>query len=217
MKKVLYLGTSPDRFFHLEEVLHYPVIQLIPKTVRDSRVKFCLSQLSLFSHCIITSKNSVKILWDLCLNSSIDPQSLLRGKCISIGPVTSAALSERGVAPLWQALDATQEGIISSLQGRITKDSYVFYPRSSLARSVLHSYLKDSKIPHEVLDLYDTVYQEPEPRPTLEEIQEIVFTSPSTVDAFFQIFDVIPSGIKISFQGPITEKKFQEKIKSFVD
>ncbi len=210
MSKLLYLGTSLDFFSSDKEVIHYPVIRLIPKSVKEDRVLFCLNKLSSFSHVLFTSKNSVEILWEMCHQLAIDPSVSLQGKCISIGPSTSSILRSKGVEPLLEALESTQEGVIASLEGKVLKD--VFYPRSSLARPLLSRYLIEKNIPHELLDLYDTVHQEPVPRPSLEEIEEIVFTSPSTVDGFFKIFGKIPEGIKLSFQGPVTERYFYETL-----
>lgn len=206
MSKLLYLGTSLDFFSSDKEVVHYPVIRLIPKSVKQERVLVCLNKLSSFSHVLFTSKNSVEILWGLCHQLAIDPISSLQGKCVSIGPSTSSVLQSKGVEPLLEALESTQEGVVASLEGKTLQD--VFYPRSSLARPLLSRYLIEKNIPHELLDLYDTVYQEPVPKPSLEEIGEIVFTSPSTVDGFFKIFKDIPKGIKVSFQGPVTERHF---------
>lgn len=208
MSKLLYLGTSLEFFSSDKEVIHYPVIRLIPKSAEEERVVFCLNKLSSFSHVLFTSKNAVEILWDLCHQLAIDPRSSLQGKCISIGPGTSTVLRSKGIEPLLEALQSTQEGMIASLEGKMLAD--VFYPRSSLARPFLSNYLMEKNITHELLDLYDTVYQEPIPKPSLEEIEEIVFTSPSTVDGFFKIFEQIPEGIKVSFQGPVTERCFLE-------
>lgn len=215
-KKILYLGTSPSNFSSEEEVLHYPVIRLVPKSIQEERVRFCLSRLSLFSHCLLTSKNSVEILWDLCLQLSLNPTAYLQDKCISIGPMTSDALRRKKVEPILQSLESTQEGLIDSLQGIFMKEAYVLYPRSSLARSILSRYLAERGIAHEVLDLYDTVYQALDPKPSLDQIKEIVFTSPSTVEGFFKVFDKIPKGMRISFQGLVTQQFFADKFKSIL-
>jgi len=126
-------------------------------------------------------------------------------------------LRAKGVEPIWQATEFTQEGVISSFQDKLTKNSYVLYPRSSLARPLLTRFLIEKNIPHETLDLYDTVCQEPLPKPSLSQIQEIVFTSPSTVEGFFKVFSKVPNGVEVSFQGPVTQKKFYEKFEFSVD
>lgn len=204
MKKVLYLGT--DSTFALEgcEVIHYPVILLIPRSFQEAKIQSCLKKLSLFTHCFLTSKNAVEILFTL----SVDALETLREKCISIGPATSLALKKRGISPLWESAVSSQEGMIEEMKKYSWKEAYIFYPRSSLARSCLSSYLDQEKIAYEALDLYDTVWQEPRPIPSLEEVDEIIFTSPSTVEGFFRVFSKIPEGKKLTFQGPITEEAF---------
>ncbi len=211
VKKILYLGTSLERFAKQDNVLHYPVIRLIPRPSDDPFLRFCLDRLMQFSHILITSQNSVAILCNMCASLSLDPTGLLWGKCISIGPVTSQALRKRGIEPLCEALEFTQEGMLRAIHPMLDPSSYVFYPRSSLARSVIKEYLIEQQIPHEILDLYDTFYQAPDPKPSLEEIEEIFFTSPSTVEGFFRAFAKIPPEIRISFQGPITQRYFDEK------
>lgn len=215
IKKTLYLGTSLGRFSQTDNVVHYPVIRLIPKKIDEPHVSFCLDRLSMFSHVFFTSQNSVSILWDLCADLFINPIDLLQGKCFAIGPVTSQALQQKGVNPSFEALEHTQEGMIKVLQKMIPSPSYVFYPRSSLARAVLKGYLVEEKIPHEILDLYDTVYQALEPKPSLEEIGEIFFTSPSTVEGFFRAFSWVPKGVRFSFQGVVTQRFFEEKYGKF--
>lgn len=209
MRKVLYLGT--DKTFAMEgcEIIYYPVIFLLPRSPQDEKVKSCLKKLSSYTHCFLTSKNAVEILFTL----SEDAVEVLSKKCISIGPATSAALRKRGITPVWEAAISSQEGIIEEMAKYSWENAYIFYPRSSLARSCLSSYLQYKNISYEVLDLYDTLYQAPHPVPSLEEVDEIIFTSPSTVLGFFKAFTELPKGKKVSFQGPVTEKAFYSIIR----
>ena len=62
--------------------------------------------------------------------------------------------------------------------------------------------------------LYDTVTYLPTPQLNLVEFDEIIFTSPSTVDAFVEIFRELPSDINLIAIGPITEDYLSEKRKS---
>jgi uroporphyrinogen-III synthase len=63
-----------------------------------------------------------------------------------------------------------------------------------------------------VCDLYDTVPQKLEPIPDLNAIDEIVFTSPSTVRAFVEIFRHIPQDKTLTCLGPITQEELQKEI-----
>ncbi|MBM3199183.1 MAG: uroporphyrinogen-III synthase, partial [Chlamydiae bacterium] len=199
-----------------------PVIRLFPRTMDDERVVFCLTELrnQAFSHCIVTSKHAVEMLRSLSRTMGFNPYAQFQGKWIAIGPVTEKALEKQGLSLKGRSLlipeESTQEGVISYLQQEVipTQKAHFFYPHSSLARPLLKEFLQEQQeqqvLSFEGLDLYDTLYQTPLPIPSLEEVDEIVFTSPSTVVGFFQAFP-LPSmleGKKIVFQGPITEKAF---------
>ena len=79
-------------------------------------------------------------------------------------------------------------------------------PRSSLSRPILVNFFQQRYILYQACDLYDTVAQALEPKPNLDEVEEIVFTSPSTVSAFLEIFGSLPKGKKLIAIGPVTEQ-----------
>lgn len=194
MKKILYLGTDPSHFKG-QNVLHYPVIKIVPRTID-------ISDLSLYTHIIFTSKNAVKVFFSQV--SSLPPSL----KVIAIGKVTAEHIQADMIAQ-----EETQEGIINLLKHIDLKNAYIFYPRSSLSRPVLLDFLKSQNIRHAVCDLYDTLPQQPLPLPNFNEIDEIIFTSPSTVDAFLLIFGSLPLDKKLTSIGPITEERLREELK----
>lgn len=189
MKRVLYLGLDPTS----DKYIHYPVIRLVPKKG--------LKKVALFDLCIITSKHVINLLLPLVKKES------LQRRCITIGPATTASLLREGIDPLLESAVSTQEGVIAELE-KCKKLGRVLYPRSSKARPLLKEYLNKKANFLEIVDLYDTIIQKPYPIPDLQEIDEVVFTSPSTVEGFFSIYSFMPPHIKAVFQGPITEKAF---------
>jgi len=60
--------------------------------------------------------------------------------------------------------------------------------------------------------IYDIATQKKQPIPDLEDIDEIIFTSPSTIKAFLEIFSTIPLDKKLVTMGPITQKALSEII-----
>jgi uroporphyrinogen-III synthase len=184
--KVLYLGLNPP-----PNVYHYPVIRTVPHADPTA----ALALWPQFTHIIFTSQTAVHYWpgpWDKTL--------------IAIGPATAAALQKKGLDPL-VAPFATQEGIIEMIAAI---DGYFFLPRSKRARSHLTDFLHRCHKPFYALDLYDTVLQRLEPVPDLAQFDEIVFTSPSTVDGFIQIYGQLPRQIKLTSIGPITKMRLEE-------
>jgi len=195
-RRILYLGLDPPD----TDCIHYPVI----RTQKIDDGARALALWDRFSHVIFTSKTAVRYWFEI--KPDFDKSA------IAIGEATANALLERGVKPLIASV-ATQEGVIALLKTLSFKDAYLFLPRSQRARSALTDFLTANKIDHFPLDLYDTVFQKMEPVPDLSEIDEIVFTSPSTVTGFILIYGQIPKDKVLTTIGPITER-FLEANKS---
>ncbi|MGB7977540.1 MAG: uroporphyrinogen-III synthase [Chlamydiales bacterium] len=177
---ILYLGLRPK-----SGTFHYPVI----------RTEFCgdlgeaLALWPKFTHIIFTSQTAVEYWpgpWDK--------------EAIAIGEATAAALRRHGVEPK-MAPFATQEGVIELIR---EMKGYFLIPRSRLARAALTDFMQERQIPFHAVDLYDTHFQRLEPIPDLAEFDEIVFTSPSTVRGFLQIYGTLPKGKKLTPIGPVT-------------
>ena len=159
------------------------------RTERCGAIEPALSLWPQFTHMIFTSQTAVHYWpgpWDK--------------PTIAIGQATAAALRARGCTPLI-APEATQEGIIALIA---QLPGYFFWPKSRLARSALTDYFQARIY---ALDLYDTLFQQLEPVPRLDDFDEILFTSPSTVEGFLRIYGELPQGKKLTPIGPVTGRR----------
>ena len=196
MSKILYLGTDPSRFGR--EVIHCPLIETKPLPLPPQ----VLNAWDQFTHLIVTSPNGAHILKAHDLNGK---------KILAIGKGTAQILGNCFAI----SHPETQEGMIALLQGLDLKDTYILYPRSSIARPLLGNYLLEAGIRHITCDLYETIFLKPDPLPHLTDFDEIVFTSPSTVKAFMAVFGAIPQHLKLTCIGPITEETLKKSIQLF--
>ncbi len=175
-----------------EGTVHYPVIY----TVRCPLVAF--PDWHLFTHIIFTSQTAVEYWpgpWDK--------------QILAIGNETAQKLREKGLEPV-VAPEATQEGIM-----KIVGEGYYFIPRSKRARGDLDEYMRARGIRFQAFDLYETHFQKPLPVPDLNEFDEVIFTSPSTVEGFLRIFGKFPEGKKLTAIGPITSREISFKKSNF--
>jgi uroporphyrinogen-III synthase len=201
----LYLGTDPENC-ELEGLVHYPIIKTIPLEIPS----YMWEDFAEYTHILITSKNAAQIFL-----SQLKDKSLLQDKqIIAIGKSTAGKLAQEGFAPHQIAQDESQEGIIELLKTQDLHDAYIFYPRSTLARKKLERYMIGRAVRHQICDLYETVFQKLEPSPDFSKIDEIIFTSPSTVKGFIAAFGSIPSNKKITCIGPITEEELRGHLTS---
>lgn len=210
MKTILYLGTDPTQFESQGRsdghLIHYPVIKIVPRPLDEPELKQAFDDLDAYTHLIFTSKNAVKIFFShlASLNKPID--TLKEKRIIAIGLVTAAHLSAQGCPATDISTEETQEGVVKLLNTMDLDDAYLFLPRSSLSRPILANFFKERELRYQACDLYDTVSHCIQPKPDLDQIDEIIFTSPSTVQAFLEIFGALPKGKKCLAIGPITEQ-----------
>jgi uroporphyrinogen-III synthase len=216
MKTTLYLGTDPTTFEsegHASgHLIHYPVIKIVPRSLDHPEIKQVYAELKEFTHLIFTSKNAVKVFSEHLAELKESIKVLKAKTVIAIGTVTAAHLSIRGLAPQFVAKEETQEGVVKLLSPMLVEHAYFFMPRSSLARPVITNFFQERSIRFQACDLYDTVTQILEPKPDLERVDEIVFTSPSTVSAFLEIFGNLPKKKKLIAIGPVTEQALRDSL-----
>jgi uroporphyrinogen-III synthase len=205
-KTILYLGTDPAQFKSPGYLIHYPVIKIIPRSLKHLELNQAYADISKFTHLLFTSKTAVKIFFGHLreLNQSIE---VLKEKIIvAIGAVTAGHLSVFGLLPQFIAQKETQEGVVQLLNAMDLHNAYFFMPRSSLSRPIIANFFHEQCIRYRACELYDTVTQILEPKPDLDQMDEIVFTSPSTVSAFLEIFGSLPHDKRLIAIGPVTQQ-----------
>jgi uroporphyrinogen-III synthase len=210
VKTTLYLGTDPTQFIKQrgEEgtLIHYPVIKIVPRALDQHDIIQAFSDMDKYTHAIFTSKNAVATFVGALASFKLLVTTLQKKTLLAIGQVTRGSLLAAGLPPHYIALEETQEGIVNLLQTLDLGAGYVFMPCSSLSRPVLINFFKQHCIRYRACALYDTVLQAIHPKPDLTQVDEIIFTSPSTVKAFIKIFGQVPKEKKCLAIGPITQQ-----------
>ncbi len=199
-KRILYLGLDPS---HINgEVTHWPVIRIVPRPISELQV---LQDFNHYSHVIITSKSSVAILRDYLPHYGFNLDTWKEKITLAVGQVTAKHLIACGIQPII-ASEETAEGIIQELQKLSLKEAHLFWPHSSQTRPLIKEFLLDQEIRHTTCILYDPESQIPGDLPHLDTFDEIIFTSPSTVNAFLKIFDIFPANVQLTPIGSITAR-----------
>jgi uroporphyrinogen-III synthase len=213
-KRVLYLGLDPTHYQSNGQVTHWPIIQIVPRPLSDPSICKAFSHFAHYSHVIVTSKSTVAILQNYLPLHGISLQTWAKKATLAVGQITANHLKAYGITPIRVAQEETAEGIIFELKQISLEQAYVFWPHSSQARSTIKEFLLAQNIHHTTCILYDPKPQIPRELPPLETFEEIVFTSPSTVKAFLQIFGQFPSHARLVSIGPITSRFLEEQKKN---
>lgn len=194
--------------------LHCPLIATVPRDYRDPSLATIAATLSAYSHCIFTSKNSVKYFLELLRYYDVDPHKTLATMTIlTIGTATAATLLTVNIPShsIINAPIATAEGLCRLLD-TLPLDSHhsphLLWPHSSLSRTTIGDFLTARKIPWQGCILYDTVVSAASQLqlPSLDSVDEVIFTSPSTIDAFVHLYGALPNPTTTALRpiGPIT-------------
>lgn len=199
----LYLGTSEDKI--VEGVIHYPVIRIVPRSAEEPTIQATYRDLNSYTHWIFTSKNAVDVVARHLKELNIPFCAQPGQKVIAIGRATGCALESKGISVHAIPEIETQEGVVALLDLEELEDAYLFLPRSSRSRPVLLRYFMGRNLRFQAVDIYDTITQRPEIEVDMELVKEIIFTSPSTIEAFVELFGMLPQGKQWTAIGPVTQ------------
>ena len=192
------------------EVLEGPTIEIASPESMDAFDE-ALSSLATFDWILFTSRNGVEVFFRRLFALGREISDLGTARLGAIGPVTAAALRERGLAVSTVPARYRAEGLIEALAGDVS-GKRVLLPRAAGARMTLPEALAAHGA--EVVDVptyqaVRTVKLPPETVSALraEEVDAVTFTSSSTVLRFRTLLHEAGLSLgraRIACIGPIT-------------
>jgi uroporphyrinogen III methyltransferase/synthase len=140
--RVLVTGTDTEKYAHLGEVIHYPVIELRPL---DSYSEFdeILSKVKSFEWIIFTSRFAVYYFFNRLKELGKDTRYISNCGIISIGNSTTEKLSEYGIVPDLQPQNESSSGILQVMEIENIKRKKILIPRSDKALKTLPTGLSE--------------------------------------------------------------------------
>jgi hydroxymethylbilane synthase len=199
MSKSLYLGPEyPLKAFPDKRITHCPLIETALREPCDA-----LSNWQHFTHVILTSKTAVRALVSLLRRAKISPHTLAGKQVIVVGKATAELANAFGANPL-VAEEETAEGVATLIKALPLDKAHFFWPHSSLSRPLIENVLKEKNACLTSCILYDTSPIKDAELPPLSDFQEVLFSSPSTVAAFFACQPSPPAHLQFTPIGRIT-------------
>ena len=200
--KILYTGLKPKQLIDgFAEIDHLPVLKIKPKAFEE--VSDFIKQITLASHIIITSQTAAEILANYLQKLKINLSELHGKMWIAVRTSTEKMMKQLQL-PVKVAEFECAEGVIEVIKKLNCKNSFFFWPHSSLARPLITSYLSENKISLLEFSLYEPIVNRDLPLPCLENYDAIMFTSPSGVDAFKELYGQLPQKNLLAI-GPVTK------------
>jgi uroporphyrinogen III methyltransferase/synthase len=194
------------------EVVELPAIRIEPR-IDSEQVRRAVDSLHTYALVCVTSANGVRLLFEAMADAGRDARALANATVAAIGPGTAAALAEHGIAADVVPDRFVAEALIEALAGVEVRDRPVLVARAAEARDVLPDALRESGAEVDVVALYETVAERPDPE-AVEAAQSadyLTFTSSSTVrNLVGALEDGLPRQARVVSIGPITSEAVRE-------
>ncbi len=209
-KNILYLGTNPEKYRTLGNIIHLPMIEIVKKKFSPQEYRTLIENLNKYPLVILTSRYAVKYFMEIIGQEGYSIVKLGYIDFAAVGQDTAKELRSYRIDPKVIASVETSEGLLRSLTKEYNlKDKKILFPRSALPNPFLKDEL--TKQGAEVTEL--TVYDNRKPEKadiSFERIDQVLFTSPSTVKNFLEDYGVIPGNWKILSKGAPTQKALKD-------
>lgn len=175
------------------------------------KLKAYEDKLSSYDHILLTSVNGVNHFFDYLKEEKIDVRNI-KAKFSVIGKATRKALEEKGIVAFIMAREFVGEGLFKVLKPHLHSGEKVLIPCSSSSRTYLFDEIKNLGLEVDRVHIYDTVCGTVRNTKAFEEVDYVLFTSPSTVNNMVDMvgIDQIKSK-KVIAIGPQTAKALKEK------
>ena len=201
-KRILVTGTSVERFESLGEIIYAPMIEIKP--VKDPRfIDAAIKRLAHYDGIVFTSRHGVQYFLER-LEKKMKNVAAAKGKeIIAIGKTTARRLAGFGLPATRVAREESADGIVRMLKRFSWGGRRFLIPRSELSNDRMVEALRKAGALVDTVTVYRNVPVKAEKK-DLSKIDEVVFTSPSTVKNFLKIYRKIPGHIKVKAIGPVT-------------
>jgi uroporphyrinogen III methyltransferase / synthase len=194
------------------EVVELPAIRIEPR-VDSLEVRAAVEALHSYALVCFTSANGVRLLFEAMAAAGRDARALAQATIAAIGPGTASALRERGVIADVVPDSYVAESLVDALSGLEVGARPVLIARAAEARDLLPEALRDRGAEVDVVALYDTVAESPDPEAlaAAADADYVTFTSSSTVRNFVAaVGDGLPRGARVVSIGPVTSATARE-------
>lgn len=170
-----------------------------------------LEKISFYDYIVLTSVNAVETFFDYIVDKQIDVRSI-KAKFAVIGKETKKSLMRRGIIPFVMAREFYGESLFEALKPHLNKGDKVLMPCSSLSRDYLNEEISKVGAIVDRVHIYDNVCGEAKNPKAFDEVDVVLYTSPSTFNNMVDIvgLDKIKEKINIAI-GPQTFKALEQK------
>ena len=190
-------------------IIHQPLIR-ITRIEQNEKLRTEIFRLKDYDYLFFTSRYTVEFFFEALKELHLDSRTLSRLKIAAIGNITAKALRAHGIEADWQPKEESSEGLLELIRKQQIPAGKVLIPRSELGLPVLPNGLSSLGWMVQTVAVYRNTLPDGLVALNLEGIESIVFSSPSCVTNFLQVYGSFPSGKTFIFRGRETENIFKK-------
>ena len=196
---VLVLGNHPQRYRRLGNIVHKRIIDCVP--IDDySDVDAVAAKIDTFDWIVFTSVNGAKYLFERLYLIGKDARAFSNTKIAAIGKTTAARLKDFGIKADMVPENESSAGLVEEFSKLDMKNKNVILPQSEIASKELPEGLLEMQAIITKVPVYKTIEIHPG-EIDFDYIDQILFTSGSTVRAFVKYFKKAPENVKVYCLG----------------
>ncbi|MEP6491445.1 MAG: uroporphyrinogen-III C-methyltransferase [bacterium] len=191
------------------QVIEMPATRI--EVMDPAPIQDAIGRLSEYGWAVFTSQTAVRIFWDALRAASLDARALAGIKLAAVGPATSDALLERGLAVDVAPDRFVAESLLDALRDRRdVRGARVLYAAAEGARDLLHNGLQELGALVDHVLLYRSVVDGTGAAELRQQLIDgkadlVTFTSASSVHGFVDaVGEDAARGIPAASIGPIT-------------
>ncbi|MDR2774618.1 MAG: uroporphyrinogen-III C-methyltransferase [Tannerella sp.] len=208
-RNVLVTGTTCEEYNDGQRnITHIPLIK-IQKTQDNILHRILREKINSYQWIIFTSRYGVRFFFEILDEISFDIRALGAVKIASVGKTTTAELKKYHICPEMESATESAEGLTACFKEAGITDNHILLPRSDKGLKYLSDELQ--ALGNHVTDVpvYENTFNTEASKVDLSDFREVIFASPSGVDAFIRLYGDLPEGIPLIAKGKTTENRLK--------
>ncbi|MCR4769956.1 MAG: uroporphyrinogen-III synthase [Bacteroidaceae bacterium] len=205
--RTLFTGITEDieklRQHYGQDVVCTPLIEITEPDDINSLKEAC-KQLINYDYLLFTSRFAVRHCISLCAQI---PPTL---RIVSIGTTTTAELHKAGISNVEQVDKDNSYGVVEWFEQQAR--GKILFPRSDIALPIICDGLKKLGFDVHAITAYKNRMPINPTKVNIDDFDQIVFTSPSTVNHFVELYRALPTNKKLVARGPITQQAINNQL-----
>ncbi len=157
-------------------------------------------EIATYQYIIFTSRHAARFWIEAAGEDFVMPEST---KVVAIGETTANELADLGIRVDMMPEKDDSHGMVEMMTAQ--ERGRVLIPRSDKALPIIPEGLRALGFDVTTITAYENKVNRSARRVKMEDVDTIIFTSPSTIDAFVEIYGSVPEDKNIVCRGRITE------------